>query len=96
MRIGVAVAVIGGAQALEPEWGWCGAGPPVMQNFDVQRYLGTWYEIRRDKRVFYEQGKDCQTAHYTFRPKNWFYQIGVNNGSVLRETGALRNSYNSG
>uniref|UniRef100_A0A182ITN6 Apolipoprotein D n=1 Tax=Anopheles atroparvus TaxID=41427 RepID=A0A182ITN6_ANOAO len=38
--------------------------PPVHVNFDVSRYLGLWYEIRRYEQVF-QLGGECVTAEYS-------------------------------
>ncbi|XP_050072150.1 uncharacterized protein LOC126560032 [Anopheles maculipalpis] len=37
---------------------------PVHVNFDVARYLGLWYEIRRYEQVF-QRGGECVTAEYS-------------------------------
>ncbi|XP_053671598.1 apolipoprotein D-like [Anopheles nili] len=37
---------------------------PVHVNFDVERYLGLWYEIRRYEQVF-QLGGECVTAEYS-------------------------------
>ena len=56
--------------------------PTPVMNFDINRYIGNWYEIIRDKDVWYENTNNipdqCVTATYykTSRP---FYQINVNN-----------------
>ena len=44
--------------------------PTMQQDFDVSKYLGTWYEQRRDKDCAYEDGV-CNTANYqlTDNPK---------------------------
>lgn len=42
------------------------AGVQPVQNFDVQRYLGTWYEIARLDHSF-ERGLNSVTANYTLR-----------------------------
>ena len=38
--------------------------PEVQQNFDLDAYLGEWYEQRRDKDCAYESGV-CTTATYS-------------------------------
>eukprot|EP00354_Favella_ehrenbergii_P009018 CAMPEP_0170464974 /NCGR_PEP_ID=MMETSP0123-20130129/9491_1 /TAXON_ID=182087 /ORGANISM="Favella ehrenbergii, Strain Fehren 1" /LENGTH=168 /DNA_ID=CAMNT_0010730753 /DNA_START=30 /DNA_END=536 /DNA_ORIENTATION=+ len=38
--------------------------PDVQQDFDLDRYLGLWYEARRDKDCAYEGGI-CNTASYS-------------------------------
>ncbi len=40
--------------------------PTVQQNFDLNGYLGLWYEQRRDKECRYESGI-CNTAAYSLR-----------------------------
>ena len=40
--------------------------PDVEQNFDVDAYLGLWYEAYRDVECRYESGI-CDTAHYSLR-----------------------------
>ena len=40
--------------------------PAVQQNFDIEAYLGLWYEQRRDQDCRYEQGI-CDTAQYSLR-----------------------------
>ena len=44
-------------------WGPCPKAQ-VMQGFDLDRYVGMWYEQVRDKSVWYETG-DCVQAKYT-------------------------------
>ncbi|WP_182090717.1 lipocalin family protein, partial [Serratia sp. ME43] len=48
----------------------CSVSPPkdikVVNNFDSQRYLGTWYEIARLDHRF-ERGLQQVTAHYSPR-----------------------------
>ena len=38
--------------------------PELVQNFDSDRYLGVWYELRRDKEIVFETG-ECVTAEYS-------------------------------
>ena len=40
--------------------------PEVVQDFDLEAYLGLWYEIVRDKDTNYEHGI-CNTANYSIR-----------------------------
>ena len=48
----------------------CSVSPPSgvkpVENFEVNRYLGTWYEIARLDHRF-ERGLDHVTAHYSLR-----------------------------
>ncbi len=48
----------------------CSVGPPsgvtAVDNFDINRYLGTWYEIARLDHRF-ERGLDHVTAQYSLR-----------------------------
>lgn len=41
-------------------------GTRPVDNFELQRYLGTWYEIARFDHRF-ERGLDCVSAHYSLR-----------------------------
>lgn len=41
----------------------CRADVEVVQNFDVERYLGRWYELQRYEQDF-EMGLDCAQAQY--------------------------------
>ena len=43
------------------------AGVEPVQEFDLERYLGTWYEIARLDHSF-ERGLDNVTAEYSLRP----------------------------
>ena len=45
------------------EWGACPKAQ-VMQNFELDSYVGVWYERVRDKSIKYETG-DCVQAKYT-------------------------------
>jgi len=47
-------------------WGWGGCPPQVapMPDFDLQKYLGVWYEIERFDSSF-EDGLECVTANYS-------------------------------
>lgn len=49
----------------------CSVKPPpdvkVVENFELPRYLGTWYEIARMDHGF-ERGLDHVTANYSTRP----------------------------
>jgi apolipoprotein D and lipocalin family protein len=40
--------------------------PKVVQNFDLNAFLGQWYEIVRDKDTSYEHGI-CNTANYSLK-----------------------------
>ncbi|XP_034233062.1 apolipoprotein D-like [Thrips palmi] len=51
----------------------------VVQNFDVQRYSGLWYEISRYWQFFELNGK-CVTAEYTFNATSG--RVGVKNSMV--------------
>ncbi len=43
------------------------ASPDVVKNFDLNKYLGTWYEIARFDHSF-ERGLSNVTANYSLRP----------------------------
>ena len=55
--------------------------PKVVQNFDLDRYLGLWYEIVRDKDTSYEHGI-CSTAQYALKDDG---SIRVRNNEYLTE-----------
>ncbi|XP_055602188.1 apolipoprotein D-like [Uranotaenia lowii] len=42
---------------------------PVVQNFDVERYLGLWYEIKRYEQFFQLDG-ECVTAQYSINEED--------------------------
>jgi lipocalin len=79
-------------------WGSCKANPPAVaeesKDFNVDSYTGTWYEIVRDKKIFYERGTNCVTARYTNR-ESWAstYTVGVNNGNYDVANDQVKNSY---
>ena len=77
------------------DWGWCPwwwNKPVPVKNFDKNAYLGNWYELFRDKEVWYEQNVECVTATYTLNSANkwytWFYDIEVRNRNM--RNGAVR------
>ena len=39
-----------------------------LDSFDVERYKGVWYELKRDKDIVFETG-ECVTAQYGDREK---------------------------
>jgi len=43
------------------------SAPPVITNFELDKYLGTWYEIARFDHSF-ERGLSNVTANYSLRP----------------------------
>ncbi|XP_058130492.1 apolipoprotein D-like [Anopheles ziemanni] len=61
-----AAFVLGLVQLASAQQIGIGACPnhPVHVNFDVPRYLGLWYEIRRYEQVF-QLGGECVTAEYS-------------------------------
>ncbi len=58
-------------------------GAEAVTNFDVERYLGTWYEIARMDFRF-ERGLDNTTATYTLNPDG---SVKVDNRGRRTETG---------
>lgn len=44
--------------------GQCPEDVEVVQNFDVEAYLGQWYEISRYEQTFQRNG-ECTQAHYS-------------------------------
>jgi apolipoprotein D and lipocalin family protein len=78
-RLAVLALLLLGACAAPPP-----AGPPVqtVASVDLQRYLGTWYEIARLPNSFQDGGsRRCveTTATYALRPDG---QVGVTNRCV--------------
>ena len=67
--------------------GWCPIfAPDPVGNFEPSQYAGNWYEIKRDKDLWYENDQDCVTATYTYDPAWWkVYPLGVNNRSVKKD-----------
>ena len=65
MAVGVmTLALLNQVQAAW-NWGWC----PDMATktpFDLNQYLGVWYEQRRDKGILFEYG-ECNQAGYSSR-----------------------------
>lgn len=72
-------------------WGWCPIFKPDTtredtKDFEVADYAGTWYEIKRDKDVWYEKDTTCVTATYTYNPKWWKpYPVRVNNRNTMSD-----------
>lgn len=62
MKSFTALAVMVASVEARKKFGACQT-PEVVQNFDVNRYTGLWYEARRDKDCMFES-KDgiCNTA----------------------------------
>lgn len=68
----------------------CSVNPPknasVVQPFDLERYLGTWYEIARLDHSF-ERGLNRVSAEYSVRPDG---RIKVLNSGYRTDTGARK------
>lgn len=62
----VLISIFNLAQSQVPGFGRCPA-VSIVQNFDVQRYMGLWYEIRKYPFIF-QLGGRCTTAEYTLQP----------------------------
>lgn len=73
----VAVLALVGQATAKISWGFCPT-PALQSNFDVNQYLGTWYEQARDKSILFQYG-DCSQAKYSLRPDN---QINVVNSQM--------------
>ena len=84
------IAMLAGASSAAMQWGWCGLDPAPVYNFSPERYAGTWYEIYRDKDLWYEKPDvECVTATYTYNTNDFVsivtgYPVGVNNRSYNR------------
>ena len=80
------LALIAGVAAQDPnlfglEFGFCPKKPVPVGNFEPTRYQGTWYEVKRDKYLWYEKDTNCVTATYFFNTQNPLYPVSVNNQS---------------
>ena len=64
---GVAAALAIGAEAA-PRMYNCPTNYSPMPNFDMDRYMGQWYEIVRDKYIPFELLASCVGARYTTQP----------------------------
>ncbi|RMZ93383.1 apolipo D [Brachionus plicatilis] len=53
---------------------------PVISDFDISRYLGTWYEIERIP-MFFERGLNCVTANYDLLSDS---KISVKNSGIMK------------
>ena len=60
-------------------FGFCPDKPASVGNFDVERYMGRWYEIKYDKDVWFQQNTYCVTANYAYDSSKWIYPVSVNN-----------------
>lgn len=59
------LAVLTHTEAITIGGGPCQQNKEVVQNFDVNRYMGLWYEVNRYWQIFELNGK-CVTAEYAF------------------------------
>ena len=64
---------------------------PAVENFDVARYMGTWYEIARLPQWF-ERNMNAVKAEYTLQPDGTVKIVnsGVKNGEMKRVEGVAR------
>jgi apolipoprotein D and lipocalin family protein len=61
-------------------WGWCPSRTPQAK-FNAQAYMGTWYELVRNKDMPYELG-NCNKAQYTLLDTGY---ISVNNSEIVND-----------
>lgn len=64
---------------------------PVVENVDLEKYMGTWYEIGRFPNRF-ERGLECVTATYSFREDGKVKVINAgqdNEGNISESTGEV-------
>ena len=88
-----ALTLIGTASASFVNLGWCPLKmPDPVGNFEPSRYAGNWYEIYRDKDLWYEQNVECVTATYKYEPDVWFYPVSVNNRNYKRAEDKVTNT----
>ena len=52
--------------------------PELQPNFNVNQYLGIWYENARDAAILFEKG-DCQVARYSGEDLDTLGQLTVIN-----------------
>ena len=71
-------------------WGRC-PSPTLQSGFDISQYVGTWYEIARDKNIQFEYG-DCVQARYAELPDG---KISVHNSLENPNTGSVDSAYAS-
>ena len=65
MRSFVAVAAILGAVQGRFKFGACPEPPALVENFDAERYSGTWFEQMRDSAFLYDLvNSQCTTMHF--------------------------------
>ena len=77
------------------EFGFCPTKPVPVGNFTPERYQGNWYEIKRDKYLWYERDVDCVTASYFFQANRPFYPVSVNNQKYEYENDTVTNTLKS-
>ena len=63
--------------------------PTLQSDFDISQYVGTWYEIARDKTLPFEYG-DCVKVQYASLGGNL---ISVHNSQLNPTTGAIDSIY---
>ena len=63
--------------------------PTLPSDFDISQYVGTWYEIARDKTLPFEYG-DCVKVQYASLGGNL---ISVHNSQLNPTTGAIDSVY---
>ena len=60
---------------------------PTVKELDVERYMGTWYEIARLPNSF-EKGLDCVSATYTLR-EDWKITV-LNKGRKIEDPDEIK------
>ena len=61
-----AAAILATSADARFKWGTC---PEYkrMPNFNVERFMGTWYSIRKNFLNLFEIGQTCVTANYQYQ-----------------------------
>ena len=56
--------------------------PDVLESFDLNQFVGLWYEQYKDPNTIFEHPGDCGTAYYSFRDDGYLdvYNSNVQNG----------------
>ena len=75
-KISAAAAAIAATAYAGPRLSRCDRSYSPMQDFDVARYTGTWYEQARDKYTPFEIAAGCDIAEYTLNDDG---TVGVHN-----------------
>ena len=88
LAIGTLLLVFATRSLAVKSWGGC-PSPTLQSSFDITQYVGTWYEIARDKNIPFEYG-DCTQARYAALSGD---KISVHNSLENPNTGSVDSAY---